>query len=46
VRYVPSGENRSHGASLGNQLSDFCNGTRFRYVSADKERRVIPQHQA
>jgi hypothetical protein len=32
VRYVPSGENRSHGASLGNQLSDFCNGTRFRYV--------------
>jgi hypothetical protein len=32
VRYVPSGENRSHGASLGNQLEPFCNGTRFRYV--------------
>ena len=32
VRYVPSGENRSHGASLGNQLEAFCNGTRFRYV--------------
>jgi hypothetical protein len=32
VRYVPSSENRSHGASLGAKLSDFCNGTRFRYV--------------
>jgi len=32
VRYVPSSENRSHGASLGNQLSPFCNGTRFKYV--------------
>jgi hypothetical protein len=32
VRYVPSSENRSHGASLGNQLADYCNGTRFRYV--------------
>jgi hypothetical protein len=32
VRYVPSSENRSHGASLGNRLADFCNGTRFRYV--------------
>ena len=32
VRYVPSSENRSHGASLGNQLEPFCNGTRFRYV--------------
>src|SRR4051794_4904630 len=29
VRYVPSSENRSHGASLGNQLRPFCNGTRF-----------------
>jgi hypothetical protein len=32
VRYVPSSENRSHGASLGNQLEPYCNGTRFRYV--------------
>jgi len=32
VRYVPSAENRSHGASLGNQLESFCNGTRFRCV--------------
>jgi Deoxyribonuclease NucA/NucB len=32
VRYVPSAENRSHGASLGGMLRDFCNGTRFRYV--------------
>jgi hypothetical protein len=32
VRHVPSAENRSHGASLGNQLEPFCNGTRFRYV--------------
>jgi hypothetical protein len=32
VRYVPSSENRSHGASLGAKLADFCNGTRFRYV--------------
>ena len=32
VRYVPSGENRFHGASLGNQLESFCDGTRFRYV--------------
>ena len=32
VRYVPSSENRSHPASLGNQLEPFCNGTRFRYV--------------
>jgi hypothetical protein len=32
VRYVPSSENRSHGASLGARLADFCNGTRFRYV--------------
>lgn len=32
VRYVPSSENRSHGASLGNQLSPYCEGTRFKYV--------------
>jgi hypothetical protein len=32
VRYVPSSENRSHGATLGNKLERFCNGTRFRYV--------------
>ncbi|MDP2712321.1 MAG: hypothetical protein Q8O56_13975 [Solirubrobacteraceae bacterium] len=31
VQLVPSGENRSHGASLGNQLRRFCDGTRFRY---------------
>jgi hypothetical protein len=32
VRYVPSSENRSHGAALGNKLEDFCNSTRYRYV--------------
>jgi hypothetical protein len=32
VRYVPSSENRSHGAPLGAKLADFCTGTRFRYV--------------
>jgi hypothetical protein len=32
VRYVPSSENRSHGATLGERLEPFCNGTRFRYV--------------
>src|SRR5688572_1001734 len=32
VRYVPSSENRSHGASLGDRLERFCNGTSFRYV--------------
>lgn len=32
VRYVPSSENRSHGATLGDRLERFCNGTRFRYV--------------
>jgi hypothetical protein len=32
VRYVPSSENRSHGAKLGAKLADYCNGTRFRYV--------------
>jgi hypothetical protein len=31
VRYVPSSENRSHCASMGNQLRPYCNGTRFRY---------------
>lgn len=32
VAYVPSGENRSHGARLGLKLRRFCDGTRFRYV--------------
>ena len=32
VRYVPSSENRSHGASLGAKLQDLCDGTRFRYA--------------
>ena len=32
VRYVPSSENRSHGATMGNELRGFCDGTRFRYV--------------
>jgi hypothetical protein len=32
VRYVPSSENRSHGATLGIKLRRLCNGTRFRYV--------------
>jgi hypothetical protein len=32
VRYVPSGENRSHGATLGIKLRRLCNGARFRYV--------------
>ena len=32
VRYVPSSENRSHGARLGDRLERFCNGTRFRYA--------------
>ncbi|HET6549815.1 MAG TPA: NucA/NucB deoxyribonuclease domain-containing protein [Solirubrobacter sp.] len=32
VAYVPSHENRSHGAVLGTKLRRFCNGTRFRYV--------------
>jgi hypothetical protein len=27
IAYVPSGENRSHGSSLGNKLRPFCNGT-------------------
>jgi hypothetical protein len=32
VAYVPSSENRSHGAVLGIKLRRFCEGTRFRYV--------------
>jgi hypothetical protein len=32
VRYVPSSENRSHGASLGAKLRGLCDGTRFRYA--------------
>ncbi|MEJ7785798.1 MAG: hypothetical protein WKF96_13410 [Solirubrobacteraceae bacterium] len=29
IAYVPSGENRSHGSSLGNKLRPYCNGTRL-----------------
>ena len=32
VEYVPSGENRSHGSSLGAKLRRLCDGTRFRYM--------------
>jgi hypothetical protein len=32
VAYVPSAENRSHGAVMGIKLRRYCNGTRFRYV--------------
>lgn len=32
VAYVPSAENRSHGATMGAKLRRFCEGTRFRYV--------------
>jgi hypothetical protein len=32
VQYVPSSENRSHGAVLGNLIERFCNGTRVRFV--------------
>jgi hypothetical protein len=32
VAYVPSSENRSHGARMGVKLRRFCDGTRFRYV--------------
>lgn len=31
VRYVPSSENRSHGATLGNMLEPFCDGVRFTF---------------
>jgi hypothetical protein len=33
VRYVPSSENRSHGAVLGDLLEEFCNGVAFTYRS-------------
>lgn len=32
VRYVPSGENRSAGSTLGHQLGRYCDGVRVRYV--------------
>jgi len=32
VAFVPSSENRSHGATLGIKLRRYCDGTRFRYV--------------
>jgi hypothetical protein len=32
VAYVPSSENRSHGATMGVKLRRYCDGTRFRYV--------------
>ena len=32
VALVPSGENRSHGASLGVKLRRYCDQTRFRYA--------------
>lgn len=32
VAYVPTSENRSHGATLGNKLRKYCNGIRFRYI--------------
>lgn len=32
VAYVPSGENRSHGSTLGTKLRRFCDGTKFKYV--------------
>jgi hypothetical protein len=32
VRYVPSSENRSHGASLGAKLRERCDGVRFKYA--------------
>jgi hypothetical protein len=32
VRFIPSSENRSHGATLGGLLRRYCDGTRFRYV--------------
>ena len=32
LEYVPSGEHRSHGSSLGAKLRKLCNGTRFRYA--------------
>ena len=35
VRYVPSGENRSQGATLGDRLEPFCMGRAFATCSAD-----------
>lgn len=32
VAYVDSGENRSHGATMGAKLRRFCSGIRFRYA--------------
>lgn len=32
VAYVTSGENRSHGATMGAKLRRFCSGTRWRYA--------------
>lgn len=32
IRYVPSSENRSQGANMGNQLREWCNGQRVRLV--------------
>lgn len=32
VRSVPTSENRSHGATLGNRLRRFCDGVKFRYA--------------
>jgi hypothetical protein len=32
ARYLPSSENRSHGAMLADRLERFCNGTGVRYV--------------
>ena len=32
VQYVPSSENRSHGASLGAKIKRFCDGVKFEYV--------------
>lgn len=32
VRYVPSGENRSHGSTLSIKLRRYCDGQKFRYV--------------
>lgn len=33
VAYVPSGQNRSAGAIIGNTLRDYCDGTRFRIAA-------------
>ena len=32
VEYVRSGENRSHGSSLGLKLRRFCDGVKFKYA--------------